>query len=292
MCAELRSDIQYGDAEGNLLDLYLPAPADAPAPILFWSGGSGWMRNDGKDTAAGVAPHFNARGYAVAGVSIRSRDQAIFPAQLEDIDAALGWLAAHGAEHGIDAGALATMGNSSGGWVATMAAVATDHPVGAVIDLYGPMDFLTMDANMVDGGAFFNSVLEIDGGHDDARSPESMLVGGAIHERVEACNAASPPLHVRAGAPPFLIIHGQADQIVPHQQSELLFAALIEHGNSARFYSIPGAKHEHPWLDDARIAEGYVVRDTAGGSEHPVADAPPPTWGTVARFIDEALGRA
>jgi acetyl esterase/lipase len=292
MCAELLTDIRYGDAEGNLLDLYLPDPAASPAPILFWSGGSGWMRNDGKDTAAGVAPVFNARGYAVAGVSIRSRDQAIFPAQLEDIDAALGWLAAHGAAHGIDSGALATMGNSSGGWVATMAAVATAHPVRAVIDLYGPMDFLQMDAHMIDGGEFFNGLLGIDGGHDDARSPESMLVGGAIHDRVEACHAASPLGHVRPGGPPVLIVHGEADPIVPHHQSELLFAALTAHGNRARFYSIPGAKHEHPWLADGRLADGYVVRETAAGSQRVVADAPPPTWETVGRFIDDALGRA
>jgi acetyl esterase/lipase len=292
MCAELVADIRYGDADGNLLDLHLPARGEAPAPILFWSGGSGWMRNDGKETAAAVAPHFNARGYAVAGVSIRSSAQATFPAQLEDIDAALGWLAAHGAEHGIDAGALATMGNSSGGWVATMAALATDHPVAAVVDLYGPMDFLAMDEHMIDGGAFFNGLLDIDGGHDDARSPESMLVGGAIGERVEACNAASPLSHVRAGAPPILIVHGQADPIVPHHQSELLFAALTAHGDSARFYSIPGAKHEHPWLADARLADGYVVRETANGEEHVVTDAPPPTWETVGRFVDDALGRA
>lgn len=291
MCAEVRSAIQYGPAEGNLLDLYLPEPAGAPAPILFWSGGSGWMRNDGKDTAAGVAPHFNARGYAVAGVSIRSRDQAIFPAQLEDIDAALAWLGTHGAEHGIDPASLATMGNSSGGWVATMAAVATDHPVAAVVDLYGPMDFLTMDANMIDGGKFFNGALELDGGHDDPLSPESMLVGGPIQERVDACNAASPPLRVRSGAPPFLIIHGQADPIVPHQQSEMLFAALAAHGNRARFYSIPGVTHEHTWLDDADGSRGYTVRETGNGSERDVHDAPPPTWETVARFIDEALGR-
>jgi acetyl esterase/lipase len=292
MCADLLADIRYGDAEGNLLDLHLPAGGERPAPILFWSGGSGWMRNDGKDTAAGVAQYFNGRGYAVAGVSIRSSAQATFPAQLEDIDAALGWLAAHGAEHGIDAGALATMGNSSGGWVATMAALATDHPVGAVVDLYGPMDFLAMDAHMIDGGEFFNGLLDIDGGHDDARSPESMLVGGAIGERVEACNAASPLSHVRPGAPPILIVHGQADPIVPHHQSELLFAALNAQGDTARFYSIPGAKHEHPWLADPRLADGYVVRETAGGIERTVADAPPPTWQTVGRFVDEALGRA
>lgn len=290
MCAEVRTDIQYGPAEGNLLDLYLPA-AGAPAPILFWSGGSGWMRNDGKDSAAAVAPHFNPRGYAVAGVSIRSRDQALFPGQLDDIDAALAWLAAHAAEHGLDAARIATMGNSSGGWVATMAAVGTSHPVGAVVDLYGPMDFLTMDANMIDGGEFFNGAIGIDGGHDDPRSPESMLVGGPIQERVEECNAASPPLRVRPGAPPFLILHGQADPIVPHQQSELLFAALTAHRNHARFYSIPGVTHEHTWLDDANASRGYLVRETENGAERDVPDAPPPTWETVIAFIDGALGR-
>jgi fermentation-respiration switch protein FrsA (DUF1100 family) len=88
-----------------------------------------------------------------------------------------------------------------------------------------------------------------------------------------------------------LILHGQADPFVPHHQSELLFAALKEHGNEATFYSLPGVKHEHPYVTDPSRGEGFVVRETSGGEERVVEDAPPPTWETIERFIRSALDR-
>ena len=88
-----------------------------------------------------------------------------------------------------------------------------------------------------------------------------------------------------------LIVHGQADQFVPHHQSELLFAALREHRDDATFYSLPGVRHEHPYTDDASLAGDYVVREARGGEERVVEDAPPPTWATIERFIRGALER-
>jgi acetyl esterase/lipase len=248
------------------------------------------MRDDGKEGAAAIAPFFVERGYAVAGVSVRSSAQATFPAQLEDIEAAVRWLRGNAAEHGLDPDRIATMGNSSGGWVSVMAAVASREPVQAVVDFYGPTDFLQMDAHMPGGCVEFQAFLGIDGCHDDPGSPESRLVGGPIEERRDECAAANPIAHVGPGAPPMLILHGQADQFVPHHQSELLFAALKEHGNEATFYSLPGVKHEHPYVNDASRAEGRVVRETRQGEEH-VVDAPPPTWETIERFVASALRR-
>jgi acetyl esterase/lipase len=283
-------DIAYGSAgPGNLLDLYLPESADT-APLVIWSGGSGWMRDDGKEGARVIAPFFVERGYVVAGVSVRSSAQAIFPAQLEDIEAAIRWLREHAGEHGFDPDRIAIMGNSSGGWVSVMAAVASQEPVRAVVDFYGPTDFLQMDSHMPDGCAEFKAFLGIDGCHDHPGSPESRLVGGPIEERRDECAAANPIGYVASGAPPMLLLHGQADQFVPHHQSELLFAALKEHGNEATFYSLPGVKHEHPYVTDATRAEGRVVRETRQGDER-VIDAPAPTWETIERFIHSALGR-
>ena len=225
---------------GNLLDLYLPG-GDGPAPLVLWSSGSGWMRDDGKEAAGAVAPFFTARGYAVAGVSVRSSGQATFPAQLEDVEAAIGWLRENAGEHGLDPERFASMGNSSGGWVAVMAGLIAG--VRAVVDFYGPTDFLQMDAHMLEGGAEFRAYLGIEGCHDDPGSPESRLVGGPIEERREECARANPITYVGPGAPPMLILHGQADPFVPHHQSELLYEALKEHGNEATFYSIPNLGH-------------------------------------------------
>jgi len=282
------ANLRYGPATaGNLLDLHLPEPGDGPAPVVIWSSGSGWLADNGKEGAALVAPFFVERGYAVAGVSVRSSAQATFPAQLEDVRAAVGWLREHAPEHGLDAGRIAAMGNSSGGWVAVMAGLHAG--VRAVVDFYGPTDFLQMDAHMLDGGAEFDAFLGIRGGHAHQGSPESRLVGGPIGEHREECERANPITYVRPGAPPMLILHGQADQFVPHHQSELLFAALKANRNDATFYSLPGGRHEHPYVTDASLAPGYVVRETRGGEERVVEGAPPPTWETVEAFLGRTL---
>jgi acetyl esterase/lipase len=284
------SDIRYGDAAAsNLLDLRLPPPRATAAPVVAWSGGSGWMRDDGRDSAVAIAPYFTERGYAVAGISVRSSAQGTFPAQLEDALAAVTWLREHADEYGLDPLRIATIGNSSGGWFAVMAGLCSGGAVGAIVDLYGPTDFLQMDAHMIDGGAHFNAYLGIEGGHADSRSPESLLVGGPIDERREACAAANPVARVNAGAPPMLILHGQADPYVPHHQSELLFAAAVAGASTATFYSIPNTGHEHGFLDDPARAAGYIVRDTRGDLERRLEDAPAPTWELIESFIADSL---
>ena len=284
-------DVRYGPAEaGNVLDLYVPDSPNAAPPVIVWSGGSGWMRDDGKETAAGIVPFFAERGYAVAGVSVRSSGQATFPAQLDDASAAIEWLREHAAEHGLDEGRLATIGNSSGGWFAVMAALRSGGTVGAAVDLYGPTDFLQMDAHMPDGGAQFNAYVGIDGGHADPASPESRLLGGPIEDRLQECARANPITYVGGGAPPLLILHGQADPFVPHHQSELLFSAMTAHANAATFYSVAKAGHDHGYLTNADLAEGYVVRETRAGRERVLEDAPPPSWEMIERFIARALG--
>lgn len=289
------------DGAGHLLDLYLPGNHVAPVPLVIWSSGSGWLRDDGKHGAAALAPFFTEAGYAVAGISVRSSSQATFPAQLQDAKAAVRWLRGHADEYGLDPGRVAIMGNSSGGWVATMVALTADvaeldGPSGALgvssrvqaaVDFFGPTDFLQMDAHMIGGCAEFRAFLGIDRCHDDPGSPESRLVGGPIELNREACARANPIPYVGAGAPPMLILHGQLDPFVPHHQSELLYEALREHGNEAIFYSIPGMGHELPYVTDSTRAEGYVALSTTGDGGGDTA--PPPTWQTIEAFVARAL---
>jgi acetyl esterase/lipase len=281
-------DLAYADPVGaaHLLDLYLPADRSAQVPLVIWSGGSAWFRDDGKETAGAAAAYFCPRGYAVAGVSVRSSSQALFPGQLEDGRAAVSWLRKHAGEHGLDLERFAFMGNSSGGWLATMVALTAEPGwIRAAVDFYGPTDFLQMDAHMVDGCVQFRNLLGIQGCHDDPDSPESRLVGGPIEQQREACGRANPIGHVTSAAPPLLILHGRDDPYVPHHQSQLLYAALEAAGASATFYSIPGLGHEHPYVTDAGRAAGYTAVSTAGGVEHA-----PPTWETIEAFLAAALG--
>jgi dipeptidyl aminopeptidase/acylaminoacyl peptidase len=105
--------------------------------------------------------------------------------------------------------------------------------VQAVVDYFGPTDFLAMDAHRLPEGQR----------HDPADSPESLLVGGAIQENREKTTRANPITYVTKGDPPFLICHGDKDPLVPHHQSELLTAALQQAGVPVTFYTVKGAGH-------------------------------------------------
>ena len=267
-------DVAYADpspegSRGHLLDLYLPAgdpvgdPARDPAggprrPLLVWSGGSGWMSDDGKASAEPIARYFTARGWAVAGVSVRSSAQAVFPAQVHDVKAAIRRLRADADRHGLDPDRIAIMGDSSGGWLAAMTAVTgaagelegdvgvtgPSSAVQAAVDLYGPTDFLAMDAQMLPGACErFNATYGLRDCHDDRDSPESRLMGFPIRERPELVARASPATYASPSVPPMLILHGRDDDLVPEPQSATLHEALRAAGAPVRYVPVPGAGH-------------------------------------------------
>ncbi|MFC5749740.1 alpha/beta fold hydrolase [Actinomadura rugatobispora] len=305
-------DVAYAEADpaggrGHLLDLYLPeerAVPGAPRPLVIWSSGSAWLSDDGKAGAEEAARHFTAAGFAVAGVSVRSSSQARFPAQLHDVKAAVRFLRAGADRFGLDPERFAIMGNSSGGWVAAMAAVTSGMPelegevgvrgpssrVQAAVDFYGPTDFLRMDEHMPPGARErFNAMMRTTDGHNDPRSPESRLVGAPVQEHPDEVRRADPTRYAARGTPPLLLLHGQADPLVPENQSALLFEAVRRAGGRATFHSLPGVGHEHPYVTDPARAAGQTVRWTEDGRDGVVADAPPPTWETIERFVRKAL---
>ncbi|WP_202874264.1 alpha/beta hydrolase [Kribbella albertanoniae] len=307
---EVHTDIAYAPAQpstsrGHLLDLYVPGKyGGTKRPLLIFTGGSGWLEDDGKEVAQDIAPYFNAAGYVVAGVSTRSSVQATFPAQVHDIKAAIRWLRANALTYGIDSSRFAVMGDSSGGWTAAMAGVTGDvrhlegtvgvtgvsSKVQAVVDLYGPADFLQMDERMLPGAcAAFNQIFGLSNCHNDPRSPESLLVGCAIQECPDRVRAANPIAYVSRNDPPFLIAHGQDDTIVPHHQSELLFRALKGACVSATFYSVPGVGHSPEIVSpDNQPAAVTSTRNCRVVDPH--RQPSQPTFDTIRAFLDRALG--
>ncbi|BEL06091.1 hypothetical protein Q0Z83_042820 [Actinoplanes sichuanensis] len=294
------TELSYAPADppggrGHLLDLHLPATtSDGPLPVLIWSGGSGWMADNGKDSADLIAEIFNPMGYAVAGVSIRASSQAVFPAQLHDIQAAIRWLREHADDYGLDPARFVIMGDSSGGWTAAMAALTgVDDPPSAVraaVAFYPPTNFLQMDEQMPPGGReFFNSMFGLTACHDDPASPESALLGFPIQTRPEEVRATDPASYASAAAPPIMILHGQDDRFVPHGQSVLLYNALRAAGATATFYSVPGAGHDRREVLDPANHIGHTVYRTAGGTERITVGAPAPSWEAVADFLRAAL---
>ena len=115
--------------------------------------------------------------------------------------------------------------------------------VQAVVDYFGPTDFLQMDAQRLPDGLV----------HDAPDSPESQLVGGPIQEHKDRVAQANPITYVSKDDPPFLIIHGDRDKLVPYQQSVLLNKALEEVGVSVTFYKVEGGGHG--WFRDPKVPE-------------------------------------
>jgi acetyl esterase/lipase len=303
------SGIAYAPAQpagsaGHLLDLYLPPSGPRPAPLVVWSTGTAWLDDNGSAGAGAVARLLNPRGYAVAGVGIRSSSQATFPAQLSDIKAAIRFLRARAGRYHLDAGHVAVAGDSSGGWAAAMAAVTGDvqalegdvgvrgpsSRVQAAVLLYPPTAFLQMDPVMQQGCAPFDSTFGLTGCHADPLSPESRLLGCPITTCADAVAAASPLTYVSRTDPPLLLLHGQRDVVVPWQQSLLLFEAVHRAAGRATLVLLPRGQHGQALdlLTDPDVTSGATVQQTAGGRQRP------PTAlrlgpDVLLRFLDENL---
>ncbi len=262
------------------LDLYLPPVTRKPAPVVVWIHGGAFMHGD----RTALPPLLEQEqlftrlplaGLAVASVEYRLSSEACFPAQLEDVQAAIRWLRARHDELTIDPGRVAVWGESAGGHLAALAGVAGsagpapddvefgEQPttVAAVVDWYGPTDFAAMDRQAPDDSMMC---------HDDPDSPESRLVGAPVQERPDLVARADPCQRATADAPSFLIMHGTRDRWVPFGQSELLATRLRELGVAVDFRPIEGA--DHVFLDDPRgpqlvdEAVAFLVRMLHPGS--------------------------
>jgi acetyl esterase/lipase len=321
---EVHNDITYyvpdtPTVNGNKLDLYIPvAHGRRTLPLLIWSSGSAWLSDNGKAGAAAIADVFNPYGYAVAGVSVRSSSQAKFPGQLHDIRAAIRWLREHAEDYNLDPDRFAIMGNSSGGWVASIAGTTSDisqlpgepdarglsSAVQAAVPFFPPTDFLEMNQWYVDHPGVTSFI-----NHDapisplsppwffPAASPESLLVrctdsnGNLLG--IQTCpaetRAANPITYVDGEEVPMLILHGESDPLVPNGQSVLLYEALTRAGNETTFISVPAAGHS---VDQIIGADEFTVFLTNRGGRKKVTDKPAPTWENVEHFLHVALRRA
>jgi acetyl esterase/lipase len=250
---EVRRAVEYATVPGHrplLLDLHRPATA-AVAPLVVFLHGGGWRL--GSRTAFGPTyaewdpspfARLAAAGLAVASVDYRLSGESTFPAQLDDVTAALAWLRGNAGELGLDTVRTAVWGESAGGHLAALLGL-TDPAVRAVVDWYGPSD---LTALVGDAAATGISVSEP--GAADSR--EALLLGAPVADVPELAKAASPVAQVHADAPAFLLVHGTADRFVPYRQSERLADALTGCGADARLHPVDGA--DHMWLGDQAAA--------------------------------------
>jgi acetyl esterase/lipase len=262
MTITVHRDLVYSRVPGYRplsLDLYVP---DGPARALcLYLHGGGWRvgsRSDGPGPARDWTPSFFERvaatGLAMASLDYRLSGEARWPAQLEDVQAAAAFLCLQREPLGVPTSRTVAWGVSAGGHLAAMHALSpADAGLDAVVCWYPPTDLDALGADCDEAGGH---------GERGPQARESQLLGAPVGERPDLAAAASPVRFARAGAPPFLLLHGTADVLVPPRQSQRLAGALTGAGTQATVELVDGAGHMFPELGEAattRVVERSVA---------------------------------
>lgn len=239
------------------MDLLAPAAASGPVPVVVWIHGGAWLF--GSRLHGAVTDHtcraLIDRGLAVALVEYRFSGEALFPACLHDIKAAVRWLRRFGASVGVDPEAIGVWGESAGGHLAARIALnggderldgavgvtGCSSDVAAAVAWYPATDFLAMGPDRT--------------GWPDPNTPEALLIGGSTRDRRQDAAFASPVSHVRPAAAPILLVHGLSDDLISPQQSALLHEALQAVGATSEVEWVEGAGHSLFGVDPAPVAE-------------------------------------
>jgi acetyl esterase/lipase len=225
-------DLSYASlSPAQKLDIYLPETGDGPFPVIVHIHGGAFLGGDKRDPQVQPVLGVLGHGYAVASINYRLSGEAIFPAQIQDVKAAIRWLRANARRYRLNPDKVAAWGASAGGHLAALAGTSggvealEDRALGsplqssgvqAVVDWFGPINFLAMDRQFRASG-----IGRAD--HDAPDSPESRLLGKPITEAPGLVRDASPATYITPDDPPFLIQHGTRDPLVPTEQS-VLFA--------------------------------------------------------------------
>jgi acetyl esterase/lipase len=237
-------DVVYGEVPGYRpleLDLHLP-PDDGPHPVIVHVHGGGWRRGSRRHPLPALGPGFYddlaGQGFAVAAVDYRLSGEALFPAPLEDVRTAIGWVRDNADSYGLDAGRVFLWGDSAGGHLALLAALTEakvpSRKVQGVVAWFPVTDLARLPDDIMDAGGVPD--------HGPG-SREALLLGAPASEVPDLARQASPVAHASAAAPPVLLMHGAADDMVPPVQSIRLAEALRAAAATVRLELVPGATH-------------------------------------------------
>ena len=253
-------DISYASlSPAQKLDIYLPDDGDGPFPVVLHIHGGGFAIGDKRDINVLTFLKGLPRGYAVVSVNYRLSGEAIFPAGLQDIKAAIRWLRANCKQYHLDGNRIAACGGSSGGNYAAMVCLTDrvtkfddlslgnpEYPcnVQAAVDWFGPTDFLKMDEQLEESGFGPSD-------HNEAVSPESRYLGAKLSDVPLKVELANPMTYIHEHMPPILIQHGRLDTLVPVQQSMMFVEKLEKYVSHDRFEFdiIEGAGHGDPLFE-------------------------------------------
>ena len=270
-------NLNYADdgKECHNLDIHLPSvekPAYKAVVVIY---GSAWYANNAKQMAFGtMGKQLLESGFAVVAINHRSSSDAAYPAQINDVKAAIRFLRGNAEKYKIDASFIGITGFSSGGHLASLAGTSngvkeftvnaktvnvegnvgnyTSHSssVQAVVDWFGPIDMALMDNCK---------------GPKDGNSPEAALIRGNPADNLDMIALLNPITFIDPTDPQFIVVHGEADTVVPHCQSELFSKALKEKGLLTEFVSVPEGQHGPVTFNEStfKIMTDFFLKEAA-----------------------------
>ena len=268
------TDLAYADiSSAQKLDLYIPTSGNGPFPVVFMVHGGGFMFGDKADGAGltGV-DQLLAAGYAVASINYRLSGEAIYPAQIYDAKAAVRFLRANAAKYNLNPDKFGAWGASAGGnlvsLLGTTCGVAElegdlgnadqSSCVQAVVDWFGPIDFLKMQEQLTEAGCSAST--------NEASSPESKLVGAPIQTVPEKVALTNPMNYITSDDAPFFIENGTADCNIPPVQNKNLADALsaVIGADKVTYVSLEGAGHggsQFETEENLKLVIGFLDRN-------------------------------
>ena len=266
-------DVPYfPGSDKGLLDIYLPDEGEGPFPVILYIHGGAWIGGHRRPDLIHGWLTARAHGYAVAAASYTLAQDGDFPVQTYDAKAAIRFLKAHADQYRLDPRRIGLIGDSAGGHLVALLGVsagrdeledlsmgneAYDSSVQAVVDWYGPVDFLHYTQDFAEEGVTCEMPLE----QEDA-SPLSLLLGCRPTDCPDRARLANPLTYITPSCPPFLIQQGTKDQLVPYPQSVRLAKALQAAGVPVELDLFEGAIHGgEPFISQANLERVWSFFD-------------------------------
>ncbi len=261
-----RSGVRYGDAPQQLLDVWRRADLTAPAPVAVFVPGGGWVHGGRMLQGYSLMSHLAELGWLCLSVEYRVAPRHRWPRHVRDVKAAIAWARAHAGDFGGDPGFVAIAGCSAGGHLAALGGLtpgdrhfdaelpaSADTSVDAVVGLYGRYDWVDRSTRERDDFVHFL---------------EQIVVRERMERTPETFAQASPIARTHVAAPPFLVVHGSADRVIPVAQARDFVERLRATSTSVVDYlELPGAGHAFDLIDPVHTRTcTAAVGDFLGGA--------------------------
>lgn len=250
------ADVNYvGDGQAyHTLDIYLPKVEKISYPVVVHIYGSAWFSNSSKGMADlnTICAALLDAGYAVVTPNHRASTDALYPAQIHDIKAVIRFIRGEAAKYKFDTSFIATSGFSSGGHLASLAAVTTGlktYTLGDdTIDLEGNLGAYTALSSNVNAACNWSGPVDLqnmDCGEamKMPKSPEEIMIGVPMEGNENKYALLSPIFFANIKNPPIHIFHGTKDNVVPVCQGDRFFKALQDAGAQCECVIVPEGGH-------------------------------------------------